>query len=77
MEDTSTKRETSTSSSTTLIDPLDNRTTPFEKRVYSTTQKCIPSGKVASYGLIASTLHTSARSVGGAMKRNPYAPLVP
>ena len=52
--------------------------TEFEEKVY---EKCkqIPSGKVVSYGVLAASLEGkgSARSVGGAMKRNPYAPFVP
>lgn len=50
--------------------------TEFEERVYAAV-KCIPPGKVASYGCMASYLGTSPRAIGGTMKRNPYAPDVP
>jgi len=50
--------------------------TEFEERVY-VAAKCIPPGKVISYGSLALHLGTSARSIGGAMRRNPYAPSVP
>ena len=52
--------------------------TEFEERVYDKCTK-IPAGKVASYGVLAASLEGGGcpRSVGGAMKRNPYAPYVP
>lgn len=39
--------------------------------------KAIPPGKVTTYGAMASALHSSARAVGQAMRRNPFAPRVP
>lgn len=50
--------------------------TPFEKSVHAVV-KAIPAGKVASYGAVSKVAGGSARSVGGAMRRNPYAPIVP
>lgn len=40
-------------------------------KVYEIVKK-IPRGKVASYGVIARKLKTSARAIGQIMKRNPY-----
>lgn len=37
----------------------------------------IPAGKVSSYASLAKALSTAPRAVGGALKRNPYAPQVP
>lgn len=53
-------------------------TTPtiFQQKVYALC-KLIPSGKVITYGSIAQVLGTSSRAVGGALRRNPYAPKVP
>mmetsp|Transcript_11881 Transcript_11881/g.26478 ORF Transcript_11881/g.26478 Transcript_11881/m.26478 type:complete len:131 (+) Transcript_11881:24-416(+) len=55
--------------------------TAFEQRVYAACRR-IPKGYVASYGVLAASLEGGAgmgcpRSVGGAMRRNPYAPDVP
>lgn len=50
--------------------------TPFEKAVHSVVKQ-IPKGKVASYKAVSEVAGGSARSIGGAMKRNPYAPIVP
>jgi methylated-DNA-[protein]-cysteine S-methyltransferase len=50
--------------------------TAFEKRVW--TALCqIPQGSVTTYGLLAAHLGTSARAVGNALRRNPFAPEVP
>ncbi|KAF3766519.1 methylated-DNA--cysteine S-met [Cryphonectria parasitica EP155] len=50
--------------------------TPFQKRVL--TLLCqVPRGRVTTYGLMAQHLGSSARAVGGAMRRNPFAPMVP
>lgn len=38
---------------------------------------CVPEGKVTTYGEIAKSLGKSPRAVGGALRRNPYAPAVP
>ncbi|CAM9677682.1 unnamed protein product, partial [Discosporangium mesarthrocarpum] len=37
----------------------------------------IPKGKVSTYGGLAKALGTCPRAVGGALRRNPYAPVVP
>ncbi|KAK8025536.1 hypothetical protein PG990_003359 [Apiospora arundinis] len=50
--------------------------TPFEKRVL--TALCqIPAGHVSTYGLLSAHLQSSPRAVGGALRRNPFAPQVP
>mmetsp|Transcript_27532 Transcript_27532/g.41660 ORF Transcript_27532/g.41660 Transcript_27532/m.41660 type:complete len:154 (+) Transcript_27532:33-494(+) len=56
----------------------DRPPTEFELKVYEACKR-IPAGSAASYGVLASSLdgRGSARSVGGAMRRNPYAPDVP
>jgi len=51
-------------------------TTPFQERVYAICRK-IPKGKTMTYGEIARILKSSPRAVGQALKRNPYAPIVP
>ncbi len=48
----------------------------YDRRVLEVTAK-IPVGYVASYGAVAKTAGGSARSVGGVMARNPFAPIVP
>lgn len=50
--------------------------TLFQKRVYELV-KTIPKGKVASYGEVARRLKTSARAIGQAMRKNPFAPQIP
>ena len=50
--------------------------TTFEKRVYEATS-AIPRGRVSTYGEVAKFLGSSPRAVGGALKRNPFAPAVP
>jgi methylated-DNA-[protein]-cysteine S-methyltransferase len=52
------------------------KTTPFQERVYAITRK-IPRGQTMTYGEIAKILKSSPRAVGQALKRNPYAPIVP
>ena len=51
--------------------------TAFESRVYELLRTRVPKGSVTSYAAIAKALNSSARAVGGAMKRNPFAPTVP
>ncbi|RYP51023.1 hypothetical protein DL768_003607 [Monosporascus sp. mg162] len=51
-------------------------TTPFEKRVLSLLCQ-IPRGRVSTYGLLSARLGSSPRAVGGALRRNPFAPRVP
>ncbi|EPZ36616.1 DNA binding methylated-DNA--cysteine S-methyltransferase [Rozella allomycis CSF55] len=48
----------------------------FQNSVYSVCKQ-IPPGRFSTYGRIAQVLNTSPRAVGGALKRNPYAPQVP
>ncbi len=49
----------------------------FNEKVWQMCKR-IPKGKVATYRSIAKALHTTAyRAVGQALKRNPYAPVVP
>lgn len=51
--------------------------TVFENAVYDAT-RTIPRGKVTTYGRIAARIgRGSARAVGSALARNPYAPEVP
>lgn len=50
--------------------------TAFELRLYALC-KCIPAGRVATYGGLAKALGSSPRAVGQALRRNPFAPLVP
>ena len=50
--------------------------TLFEKRVYVACSQ-IPPGQVSTYGNLAAFLNSSARAVGGALRKNPYYPIVP
>ncbi|HRH23886.1 MAG TPA: MGMT family protein [Candidatus Magasanikbacteria bacterium] len=52
--------------------------TSFELKVYEAL-KCIPKGKVTTYGQIAKFLGKprASRAVGNALNRNPHAPQVP
>ncbi|APA15431.1 hypothetical protein SS1G_09112 [Sclerotinia sclerotiorum 1980 UF-70] len=50
--------------------------TAFQRKVYNLLLQ-IPSGKVSSYASLAKALSTAPRAVGGALRRNPYAPQVP
>ncbi|KAF7932264.1 hypothetical protein BELL_0674g00020 [Botrytis elliptica] len=50
--------------------------TDFQRKVYTLLLQ-IPSGKVSSYASLAKALSTAPRAVGGALRRNPYAPQVP
>lgn len=54
-----------------------NGVTPFERRVYEFLTKRIKRGNVITYGELAKALGTSPRAIGGAMRRNPYPPVVP
>nr|CCA15909.1 hypothetical protein PITG_01216 [Albugo laibachii Nc14] len=54
----------------------EKKVTTFSVKVYKLISK-IPTGKVATYGNIAHFLKSSPRSVGQALKRNPFAPEVP
>jgi methylated-DNA-[protein]-cysteine S-methyltransferase len=51
--------------------------TRFQHRVYEATKR-IPHGKVTTYALLARAIRCgSARAVGQALARNPFAPEVP
>ena len=52
------------------------RGTSFQRRVWALTLT-IPAGEVRTYGWMARRLKSSARAVGQALKRNPFAPRVP
>lgn len=52
------------------------RPTEFQSRLYEVCKR-IPKGKVATYGLLAKLVDSSARAVGQALKKNPFAPVVP
>ena len=68
---------TSTSSANTNTNKKPARPpTAFERRVYEATS-AIPRGRVSTYGEVARLLGSSPRAVGGALRRNPFAPAVP
>ncbi|MDF2940036.1 MAG: hypothetical protein K0R66_678 [Gammaproteobacteria bacterium] len=49
----------------------------FQKKVYSILQK-VPKGKVVTYAILAKAAGCqSCQAIGGALKRNPFAPQVP
>lgn len=51
--------------------------THFQQRVYDATRR-IPRGKVSTYKLVAEAIGCrSPRAVGQALRRNPFAPVVP
>ncbi|KUJ11470.1 methylated-DNA--cysteine S-met [Mollisia scopiformis] len=50
--------------------------TEYQERVYALLCQ-IPRGKVSSYAALSKALSSSPRAVGGALRRNPYAPEVP
>ena len=50
--------------------------TEYQERVY-TLLKQIPEGKVSTYAWLSNALGSSPRAVGGALRRNPFAPEVP
>ena len=51
--------------------------TQFERRVYAALGE-VPPGRVTTYGALARRIGTgSARAVGQALRRNPFAPEVP
>ncbi len=55
---------------------LKREPTKFEQSVYKEISK-IPKGKVITYTQLAKVLKSHPRAVGQALKRNPYAPIVP
>ena len=50
--------------------------TPYQSRVYALLNQ-IPAGKVSTYAALSRALSSSPRAVGGALRRNPFAPEVP
>ncbi|KAK5683041.1 hypothetical protein LTS10_004571 [Elasticomyces elasticus] len=50
--------------------------TPYQARVYALLNQ-IPRGKVSTYAALSKALDSSPRAVGGALRRNPFAPDVP
>ena len=50
--------------------------TEFEQKVYDVVKR-IPPGYVASYQTVAQEVGTCPRAIGGAMRGNPFAPVVP
>ncbi|EME89338.1 uncharacterized protein MYCFIDRAFT_62980 [Pseudocercospora fijiensis CIRAD86] len=50
--------------------------TEYQARVYSLLRQ-IPAGKISTYAALSKALHSSPRAVGGALRRNPFAPEVP
>ncbi|BGP54592.1 hypothetical protein JCM8202_004963 [Rhodotorula sphaerocarpa] len=52
------------------------KVTDFQWRLYDLLLT-IPSGRVSTYGQLATLLSSSARAVGSALRENPFAPYVP
>ncbi|KAG7441636.1 DNA binding methylated-DNA--cysteine S-methyltransferase [Guyanagaster necrorhizus] len=52
------------------------KVTPYQWDVYDFTRK-IPCGNVTTYKTVSSAIGGSPRSVGGALRNNPFAPYVP
>ena len=50
--------------------------TEFQSKVYHLCRQ-IPAGSFSTYKAISTVLHASPRAVGGALRRNPFAPEVP
>ena len=50
--------------------------TDYQSRVYDLLKQ-IPPGKVSTYAALSQALGSSPRAVGGALRRNPFAPEVP
>ena len=55
---------------------MNHQITEFQNKVYAIVKK-VPKGKTTTYNAIAKKLNSSPRAVGQALKRNPYAPIVP
>ncbi len=62
------------------MSPLENTSlvpSALAQRVYAALQQ-VPAGRVTTYGALARAVGTgSARAVGQALRRNPFAPTVP
>ena len=62
---------------TATIAMTDAQVTPFRKTVYETLLR-VPAGCVTTYALLSRAVGCgSARAVGQALRRNPFAPRVP
>lgn len=59
----------------TTSQPLDLTKKNQIQKVYALLQQ-IPAGRVTSYAALARALQTSPRAIGGALRRNPFAPEV-
>lgn len=60
-----------------INDPAEARVTEFQKRVYACVQS-VPIGRVATYAGVARAVGCgSARAIGQALRKNPFAPAVP
>ncbi|DAZ99641.1 TPA: hypothetical protein N0F65_001878 [Lagenidium giganteum] len=71
------KKKTATAAATTeYVEFRGKRITRFEMRVYELIST-IPVGKVSTYGGVAKALNSGPRSVGQALRKNPFAPEVP
>jgi O-6-methylguanine DNA methyltransferase len=57
-------------------DPPFSSETNTSQRVYALLCQ-IPKGRVSSYACLSKALSSSPRAVGGALRRNPFAPEVP
>ena len=56
---------------------MSRKPTDFEMRVYTAASR-VPRGRVTTYALLGQAIGcSSARAVGQALKRNPFAPDVP
>jgi len=56
--------------------PFDLQGTPFQCRVWEALTR-IPAGETLTYGELAARLHSGARAVGNACRRNPVSIIVP
>ncbi|KAK4634220.1 Methylated-DNA--protein-cysteine methyltransferase [Fulvia fulva] len=65
---------TSSLTSTTMAKQI--KVTAYQERVCSLLQQ-IPQGKVSTYLALSNALDSSPRAIGGALRRNPFAPEIP
>lgn len=54
----------------------DVKVTEFQSRVYKLLSQ-IPEGRISTYAAMSKALESSPRAVGGACRRNPFAPQIP
>ncbi|KAF2211416.1 hypothetical protein CERZMDRAFT_112528 [Cercospora zeae-maydis SCOH1-5] len=55
---------------------MERPVTEYQQRVYALLRQ-IPAGRVSTYAALSKALSSSPRAVGGALRRNPFAPEVP